>query len=182
MPNYPRRPPCRKRSWFSAPPALALVSGSRSPPSCIPAPTQTKVRAQKLGTVEAPDQKAAGRVRDTRMGGLVQQPAAPGAHRQHPAGRSRGTLLRYAGTACHGGVTQTKRPPANPGRFTSPTLNPDKSFGSALRPIRCHVLALEIAKPHHRASKREKGARFCGRRSELAVPLIVEALGRLLRS
>jgi hypothetical protein len=36
------------------------------------------------------------RVRDTRMGGLVQQPAAPGAHRQHPAGRSRETLLRYA--------------------------------------------------------------------------------------
>jgi putative transposase len=35
--------------------------------------------------------------------------------RQHPAGRSRETLLRYAGTASHGGVTQTKRPPANPG-------------------------------------------------------------------
>src|SRR5258708_33033184 len=51
------------------------------------------------------------------MGGLVQQPAAPGAHRQHPAGRSRRTLLRYAGTASHGGVTQTKRPAANPERF-----------------------------------------------------------------
>jgi hypothetical protein len=52
------------------------------------------------------------------MGGLVQQPAAHGAHRQHPAGRSRGTLLRHAGTTCHGGVTQTKWPPTNPGRFT----------------------------------------------------------------
>ena len=52
---------------------------------------------------------------------LVQQPAALGAHRQHPAGRSRGTLLRHAGTTCHGGVTQTKWPPANPGRFTVPS-------------------------------------------------------------
>src|SRR6476646_5836778 len=58
------------------------------------------------------------RVRDAGMGGLVQQPAALGAHRQHPAGRSRGTLLRHAGTTCHGGVTQTKWPPTNPGRFT----------------------------------------------------------------
>src|SRR5438046_661822 len=54
------------------------------------------------------------------MGGLVQQPAALGAHRQHPAGRSRGTLLRHAGTTCHGGVTQTKWPPTNPGRFKAP--------------------------------------------------------------
>src|SRR5213082_754816 len=60
------------------------------------------------------------RVRDAGMGGLVQQPAALGAHRQHPAGRSRGTLLRHAGTTCHGGVTQTKWPPTNPGRFSSP--------------------------------------------------------------
>ena len=58
------------------------------------------------------------RVRDAGLGGLVQQPAALGAHRQHPAGRSRGTLLRHAGTACHGGVTQTKWLPTNPGRFT----------------------------------------------------------------
>ena len=57
------------------------------------------------------------RVRDAGMGGLVQQPTALGAHRQHPAGRSRGTLLRHAGTTCHGGVTQTKWPPTNPGRF-----------------------------------------------------------------
>src|SRR5262249_33241447 len=58
------------------------------------------------------------RVRDAGMGGLVQQSAALGADRQHPAGRSRGTLLRHAGTTCHGGVTQTKWPPTNPGRFT----------------------------------------------------------------
>ena len=40
-----------------------------------------------------------------------------GAHRQHPAGRSRGALLCHAGRASHGRVTQTKRPPENPGRF-----------------------------------------------------------------
>src|SRR5262249_49427331 len=58
------------------------------------------------------------RVRDAGMGGLVQQSAALGADRQHPAGRSRGTLLRHAGTTCQGSVTQTKWPPTNPGRFT----------------------------------------------------------------
>jgi transposase InsO family protein len=41
-----------------------------------------------------------------------------GAHRQHPASRSRGTLLCHDGATRHGGVTQTKQPPANPGRFT----------------------------------------------------------------
>src|SRR3954454_5096382 len=58
------------------------------------------------------------RVRGPGRGGLVQQPAALGAHRQHPAGRSRGTLLRHAGTTCHGGVTQTKWPPTTPERFS----------------------------------------------------------------
>ena len=60
------------------------------------------------------------RVRDAGMGGLVQQSPAAGAHRQHPAGRSRGALLRHAGRASHGRVTQTKQPPENPGRFTVP--------------------------------------------------------------
>src|SRR5436189_4624863 len=66
------------------------------------------------------------------MGGLVQQPAALGAHRQHPAGRSRGTLLRHAGTTCHGGVTQTKWPPTNPGRFRRPLNTPSSSGGFLL--------------------------------------------------
>ena len=57
------------------------------------------------------------RDRYSGMGGLVQQPAAPGAHRKHPAGRSRGTPLRHAGAVRHGGVTQTKWPPPNPARF-----------------------------------------------------------------
>src|SRR6516164_2263397 len=51
------------------------------------------------------------------MGGLVQQPPHPGAHRRHAAGRSRGTLLRYAGATRHGSMTQTKLPPKNPARF-----------------------------------------------------------------
>ena len=57
------------------------------------------------------------RDRYSGMGRLVQQPAAPGAHRKHPAGRSRGTPLRHAGAVRHGGVTQTKWPPPNPTRF-----------------------------------------------------------------
>src|SRR5882672_786510 len=51
------------------------------------------------------------------MGRLVQQSPAAGAHRQHPAGRGRGALLRHAGPTSHGSVTQTKQPPTNPGRF-----------------------------------------------------------------
>ena len=35
------------------------------------------------------------------------------------AGRGRRALLRHAGATSHGGVTQTKQPPENPGRFTS---------------------------------------------------------------
>jgi len=42
---------------------------------------------------------------------------AAGAHRQHAPGRSRRPLLRYARTASHGSVTQTKQPPEHPGRF-----------------------------------------------------------------
>jgi hypothetical protein len=57
------------------------------------------------------------RVRYTELGRLVQQSPAAAAHRKHSAGRSRSTLLRHAGSAGHGSVTQTKRPPANPGRF-----------------------------------------------------------------
>jgi hypothetical protein len=45
------------------------------------------------------------RVRDTRMGRLVQPPAIAGADRQYLAGRSRGTLLRHAGATRHGRVT-----------------------------------------------------------------------------
>src|SRR5262245_31204382 len=51
------------------------------------------------------------------MGRLVQQSTAAGADRLHPAGRGRGALLWHAGSTSHGSMTQTKQPPANPGRF-----------------------------------------------------------------
>ena len=60
-----------------------------------------------------------GRVRHARMGRLVQQSKAAGADRKHSAGRSRSALLCATRRARHRGVTQTKRPPANPGRFTT---------------------------------------------------------------
>jgi hypothetical protein len=53
------------------------------------------------------------------MAGLVQQSPDSGAHRLHPPGRSRGTLLRHAERHTHGRVTQTKWPPAKPERFNS---------------------------------------------------------------
>ena len=49
------------------------------------------------------------------MGGLVQQPAAPGAHRQHSAGRSRGALLRHTGKPSYGGVTFNQTASGKPG-------------------------------------------------------------------
>lgn len=62
--------------------------------------------------------------------------AAPGAHRQHPTGRSRGTLLRHARGTGYGGVPQTKWPPRKPGRFILASLgdfggNDRLHFGSA---------------------------------------------------
>src|SRR5271165_2041120 len=42
------------------------------------------------------------RIRDAGVGGLVQQSPAAGAHRQHPASRSRGTLLCHDGATRHG--------------------------------------------------------------------------------
>ena len=64
------------------------------------------------------------RVRHARMGRLVQQQETAGADRKHSAGRSKGALLCAGHGSRHSGVTQTKRPPANPGRFTStrPTI------------------------------------------------------------
>src|SRR5258708_24799044 len=59
------------------------------------------------------------RVCHARMGRLVQPSPAAGAHRQHSPGRSRRPLLRYARTASHGSVTQTKQPPTNPGRLST---------------------------------------------------------------
>jgi hypothetical protein len=55
-----------------------------------------------------------------RWTGWTGSSPAAAAHRQHPAGRSRGTLLCHDGATRHGGVTQTKQPPANQGRFTCP--------------------------------------------------------------
>jgi transposase InsO family protein len=51
--------------------------------------------------------EAAG-VCDVGMGKLVQSPAAAGADREYPTGRSRATLLRHAGANRHGSLTQTK--------------------------------------------------------------------------
>ncbi len=70
---------------------------------------------------------------DVGMGKLVQSAAAAGAYRQHPAGRSRGALLRHAATTSHGGPTQTKWPPENPGRFTGTGGRPPNSVSSEPR-------------------------------------------------
>lgn len=68
---------------------------------------------------------------DARMGRLVQQQAAAGAHQQYPTRRSRRPILRHAGRRLHGRVAQTKWPSALPGRFklsifiTTDTLLPN---------------------------------------------------------
>ena len=55
---------------------------------------------------------------DPGMGGLVQPSEDLGTDRQYPTCRGRSPILCRAGTASIGRVTQTKQPPANPGRFT----------------------------------------------------------------
>src|SRR4051794_32198690 len=67
------------------------------------------------------------------MGGLVQQSSAAGAYRQHPASRSRATLLRHVGAVGDRGVTQTKWPPENPGRFKAICGAQFGVFGAATR-------------------------------------------------
>src|SRR3954464_14844180 len=53
------------------------------------------------------------------MGRLVQQSSLARTDRKYPARRGGSTLLCPSRRARHGGVTQTKQPPANPARFTS---------------------------------------------------------------
>lgn len=57
------------------------------------------------------------RIRHLGMGSLVKQPQTAGTHREYPASRSRGKLLRSYGNFRHGRVTKTNQPPANPARF-----------------------------------------------------------------
>src|ERR1700679_3123536 len=55
-------------------------------------------------------------IRPPRMGRLVQQSSLARTDRKYPARRGRSTLLCPSRRARHGGVTQTKQPPANPAR------------------------------------------------------------------
>ena len=73
------------------------------------------------------------RVRHARMGRLVQQPPPARAHGQHPAGRSRSGLLRQPGGPEDRRLTQTKRPPENPGRFS---LDDAGALGRAVATLR----------------------------------------------
>jgi putative transposase len=57
------------------------------------------------------------RIRDIGMGRLVQQQAAARTHRERTASRSRKAILRDAERNSRRRITQTKRPPAIPGRF-----------------------------------------------------------------
>jgi transposase InsO family protein len=63
-------------------------------------------------------------IRDPGMSGLIQKSTAARANRQHTASRSRGALLRHRGRPSHGGLTQTKQPPAYPARFKPSICEP----------------------------------------------------------
>jgi hypothetical protein len=79
----------------------------------------TKAEAEKGPPARAIAVVRGRRVRDTGMGRLVQQSPAAGAHRQHPAGRSRGTSLCHDGATSHGGVTQNEMASGKPGAVQS---------------------------------------------------------------
>ena len=99
-------------------PASSLRSAASATPTTTPSPKRHRPLQGRGHPSARPLAQLRGRrVRHPRVGGLVQQSPAAGAHRLHAAGRSRGTLLRHAERHSHGGVTQTKRPPAKPARL-----------------------------------------------------------------
>ena len=57
------------------------------------------------------------RVRDIDLGRLVQQPAPARTHRRQTTRGERERVLSATGKVSQGGLTQTKEPPVNPGRF-----------------------------------------------------------------
>ena len=59
--------------------------------------------------------------RHARMGRLVQPSSAAGAHRQHPACRSRRSILCCREQPRYGSLTHNPTPPADPARFTPPS-------------------------------------------------------------
>ena len=80
------------------------------------------------------------RVRNPRVGGLVQQSPASGAHRLHPAGRSRGTLLRHAEQLSHGRVHSNKMASGEAGA------------------VQVHLQAEDIEPPQECRTSRRSGA------------------------
>jgi hypothetical protein len=96
--------------------ALSLSSAASEIPTTTRWPRRSTVSTRPRSSVAVAVAQLRGRrIRDADLGRLIQQSPAAGVHRQHPAGRSRGTLLRHAGRACPGGATQTKQPPGTRG-------------------------------------------------------------------
>ena len=74
-------------------------------------------------------QLRSGRIRHARIGRPVQPSPAAGADRQHPACRSRRSILCCCGQHRYGSVTHTQSPPADPARFSD---HGDLSEGSSV--------------------------------------------------
>ena len=74
------------------------------------------------------------RVRHADLGRLVQQASTAGAHRQHPAGRGRGTLLRDAGRAGHVCNDNSEVRPAST-TMSVEALGISRSGSSSLSPL-----------------------------------------------
>ena len=77
--------------------------------------------------------QAVRRTGDARMGRLVQQPSPVRTDRQYPAGRSRSSLLSSNCRVRHGGVTQAKQSPGNPGRFRCKRRRPLETHSALVR-------------------------------------------------
>ncbi len=113
--DWPRPVSCRRSA------ASAIAITMRSCRRRVFDTTRDDQRAlQSRGHLAAWSLALAGcrRVCDARMGRLVQQPPASGAHRQQAACRGRSHLLRGPGGARETRrLTQANEPPENPGRF-----------------------------------------------------------------
>jgi hypothetical protein len=113
------------RCFGTSHPSTQTCTGSTGPPlgSRIAISIDQIHRAAGRGEDHSPAgtvaQLRGSGIRDIGIGRLVQQSSTAGTHREYPASRSRGKLLRSSGQIRYGRVTKTNQPPVNPAGFSS---------------------------------------------------------------
>jgi hypothetical protein len=108
---------CRFATWSGS---LKSERSPRSEAWATPTTTRWPRAVEDRGDPSpgAVAQSGGGRVRNARVGRLVQPSSAARAHRQRATSGARSVVLSVNGSVAHGGLTQTRRSPEKPGRFS----------------------------------------------------------------